>query len=755
MILGTLQYMAPEQLEGQEADARADIFAFGAVLYEMVTGRKAFEGKSQPHLIAAIMSVDPDPVSKTVPAVPPALDFLVTRCLAKDPEQRLQSATDLVWELQWIAGGAEGAAPIVQKRRGASVAQLALVAASLLAAVMAVLAFRAGGDAEPGVETRFLVTVPDMPVLEAVSISPDGRWVAYSARDAATTAVFVRPIGLEVAQKLVGSEGAGRLFWSPDSRWIAFFANGTLKKIEATGGPPQNLCETPDLLGGTWNADDVILYGSSKGLFRVQAVGGEPTAIESSGDAALQNRREPYFLPDGNSYLFLAGSSGSDAAIYAGALDSTETTRLVAAHSNAVYADPGYLLFHREGTLYAQAFSPRSLAVSGAAIRVADRIPFGRTGAAAFAASQTGRLLFRNDPQTTAGRGAAAGMDMREVPLLWVSVSGAARGAGASGGGSGQAAAPARWAGVDLSPDGKRMAVHRHDPDGGDIWIFDEGLSTPSRLTFDVSRDNSSPVWSPDGTRVAYGARRDDKWALYIKVADNSRPEEQLLESDQLVMPMSWSNDRLVYWTRHPQTLGDVWSVAIGAGQQVKPEPILQSEADERNPQVSPDGRWIAYSSNQTGRSEVYIRSFPQGAGQIQVSVNGGVFPRWRRDGRQLYFMNLVSLGAMMASTIRAGESSVQRDVPQPVFQTLYLTALHPGGQHHAYGVSADGQRFLIPQFENITSVANLPPAVATAGAIATVVTTVAADRSAGTFFAGSSTTPITVVLDWTSGLTR
>jgi hypothetical protein len=424
-----------------------------------------------------------------------------------------------------------------------------------------------------------------------------------------------------------------------------------------------------------------------------------------------------------------------------------------------VYAEPGYLLFHREGTLYAQAFNPRSLAVNGAAIRVADRIPFGRTGAAAFAASHTGRLIFRNDPQA-AGRGAASGTDLREVPLLWVNAPGAAPGAGAARGrggqaGRGQAAAPARWAGVDLSPDGKRMAVHRHDQEGGDIWIFEEGQSTPSRFTFDAGRDNSSPVWSPDGTRIAYGARRDDKWALYIKLADNSRPEEQLLESDQLVMPMSWSADRLVYWTRNPQTLGDVWNVTIATPGEAKPAPILQSEADERNPQVSPDGRWIAYSSNETGRSEVYIRSFPEGAGRIQVSVNGGVFPRWRRDGRELYFLNLVSLGAMMASEIRVSGSSVQRDVPRLVFQTLYLTGTHSGGQHHAYGASADGQRFLVPQYENITSVANLPPAVAVGGAIATVVPTVAADRSAGSFFTGSSTTPITVVLDWTAGLTQ
>jgi len=764
VIMGTLQYMAPEQLEGKEADARTDLFAFGATLYEMVTGKRAFEGKSQALLIAAIVSVDPDAVSKIQPAAPPALDYVVKRCLVKDPALRLQSAFDLLSQLQWIAERSEQGGPSAAvtgfMRRG-RLARFALAGAAFLVAVVAIpafLYFRGGTTPE---ETRFFVNVPEMPVTEAISISPDGHWIAYSARDAGSTYVFARPIASEVPQRLAGTEGAERVFWSPDSRWIAFFAGGNLKKVEATGGPPQNICETPELFGGSWNADNVILFASRKGLHRVQAVGGDPMPLGNSSKDGIAI--EPYFLPDGRHYLYLSTSEKpSESAIYAGSLDSTETTRLVSAQSNAAYADPGFLFYHRDGTLYAQPFNAKKPATTGEAIRIADKIPYSMTGAAAFAVSQNGVLAYRNNPPAMSLPASTANSNtIRNDPLLWFDRTGAK---------VEQAAAPGGFAGLDLSPDGKRAAVHRHDPDGGDVWIFEAGKDTPSKLTFDASQDNSMPIWSPDGSRIAFGSRRNGKWGIYLKLADNTQTEELQFESELTTMPMSWSPDSkfIVYWSSSPKTSGDIWALPmsganaspVGRSDQgtdgvKKPIPILQSAADERTPQVSPNGKWIAYSSNETGRSEVYIKSFPSGPVKIQVSVNGGLFPRWRRDGKELYFLNLIALGTMMSSDIQETGSSIQRDVPRSLFQTGFIVGSHSAGSYHAYAVTANGQRFLIPQIENVASGmrggrgffgANTAPGSINVGQVLALVN---GDRHASA--SAVSSVPIAVVLNWTS----
>jgi Tol biopolymer transport system component len=740
MILGTMQYMAPEQLEGKEADARTDIFAFGSILYEMVSGKRAFEGKSRAHLIAAIVSTDPDPLSKVRPETPPALDFLVKRCLAKDPEERLQTAWDLLAQLRWIAeGGTETGMPVTPAGRRLRPALLALLAAILVAAVVAIPAFLSYRGPAP-LETRFLIATPDMPEPAAAAISPDGRSVAYSARDAGATLLFVRPIDNDVPLRLPGTEGTGDLFWSPDSRWIAFFAGGRLKKVQASGGPPENICDTPDMHGGTWNAADVIVFASSKGLQRVKAIGGESTPVATPKDSVPQ---DPYFLPDGDHFLYLSASAQPDsAAIFAGSLSSSDSTRLVAAHSNAVYAEPGYLLYHREGTLYAQPFSARKLSTTGDAVRIADKLVYGPSGAAGFSASRTGILIFRSNPlpPVQAASNATPVGNVMSLPLVWVERSGKklAELAGAAG-----------WAGVSLSPNGKRVAVHRHDSDGGDVVIFEPGQTTPAKFTFDAAQDNSAPVWTPDGNQVAFASRRNGKWGIYIKLADNTRNEELLLESDVQVVPMSWSPDgqTLVYWTSGPKTQGDAWALPLRG--EKKPFPILNSGADERHPQISPDGRWIAYSSNETGRSEVYVQPFPEGT-KIQISLNGGVYPRWSNGGKEVVFMNLISVGNVMASTVHVTGSAIQRDDPKILFQTGYFNSPHAAGQYLPYAVSADGQRFLLPQVDSPLAV--LQGRGGRGGLAAAVIGSIAADRHATTSPSPSGTAAsINVILNWTT----
>jgi Tol biopolymer transport system component/predicted Ser/Thr protein kinase len=748
-ILGTMQYMAPEQLEGQEADARTDIFAFGVVLYEMILGKKAFAGRSQALLIAAIMSLDPEPLSKSQ-TIPPALDYVVKRCMMKDPEQRVQTAMDLVSQLRWIAQGGEAsgkASPLVMRMRKRGLyARIGLAAAALLLVAMALPAARYYRNTQTEPATQFLVTVPDMPVAEAVSISPDGHTIAFSARDASSSYVFVRPINSETATKLAGTDGAGRLFWSPDSKSIAFFAGGRLRRVDASGGSPVNLCETPDLLGGTWNAENVILFASSKGLQRVTALGGAPATVISGSEKPM----EPYFLPDGKHYLYLASSGqpagqSSGAAIYAGLLDSKDSTRVLAAGSNPVYVEPGYLLYHHDGTLYAQQFSAGSFKLSGDAIRIADKIPYASNGAAAFSASQTGILVFRNSPLLVAPADpGGTGTPVPSVPLLWVD---------RMGGKISQAAAPGGFAGVDLSPDGKHIAAHRHDSGGGDVYIFEAGKDTPSKLTFDATEDSSMPVWSPDGTRIAYAAHKAGKWGIYVKLADNSRSEELVIESESIAIPMSWSIDgRLVYWSSSSKTGGDIYSISLTGDKM--PVPILNTPADERNPQVSSDGKWIAYSSNETGRSEIYIKPFPEGPGKIQVSVNGGVYPRWRRDNKELYFMNLVSLGEMMASDIHVSGASIQRDVPHTLFQTQFVSSAHTGGPYNAYAVAPNGQQFIIPQYDSLPALYTSAVVGRGRGAtLASVLPAIALDRHASTSPSSTSSAPITVVLNWSETL--
>jgi eukaryotic-like serine/threonine-protein kinase len=743
-ILGTMPYMAPEQLEGRDAGPRTDIFAFGAVLYEMVTGKRAFDGKSQAVLIAAIISADPDPLLTLRPEAPPALAYTVDRCLEKDPSLRIQTAWDLLCQLRWIAegdsqAGETKAKPKLQRQEQLTWAALGLVLLIVAALLFPTVRYVAGADAPP--QNRFLVSVPDMPVPEAVAMSPDGRAIAYAGRDSGGTALFIRPTDGLVGQKVAGTEGAGDLFWSPDNKAVAFFAAGQLKIVDVAGASVRNVCETPDLQGGTWNVEGVILFGSSKGLQRVPAAGGQPVAV--SGIGADANAREPYFLPDGRHFLYLAGKD-EKAAIYAGALDSTDVQKVLDAQSNVRFvADPGYLLYHRQGTLYAHPFNPGRLSLSGEPIRLADVIPYSDNGAGAFSASQTGILIYRSTPPTPTGPAGLPTSNVTPTALVWVDRAGKT---------TQRLGNDAGWRGIDLASDERRVAVHRHDANGGDIHIFQPNLELPDKFTFDAAQDNSSPIWSPDDKRIAFASRRNGKWGLYVKLADRTGGEELLLESPDPIVPMSWRDDVLVYSASNSRTARDIAYLKMS---DTKKEPVvfLQTAADERNPQLSPDGKWIAYSSNHTGRSEIYVRPFPKGEGLVQISTNGGVFPRWRQDQRELYFMNLVSVGAMLAVDIGIQGTELRKNAdPHPLFQTGYFDGAHSGGIAHAYAVSRNGQRFILAQIENIESGIR---GASAATLQQTMVVTVAADRAAAVSGGARSPAPIHVVLNWTTALKR
>lgn len=707
-IIGTLQYMAPEQLEGKDADARTDIFAFGGVLYEMVTGRKAFEGKSQVSLIGAILEREPTPVSTLQPTAPAALDRVIRRSLAKDPDERWQTASDLTAQLKWIAEAesrVEASVPVAgtqpsTPRRHAAAGWIAAGVFFLVSIALGLALYVVSRSPAEAEAVRFLVPAPDKAVFEngvqnaigaaAGSVSPDGRRLAFTARDASgRVLLWLRPLDALTAQPLPGTEGAGWPFWSPDNRWIAFFAQGKLKKIDISGGPPQVLCDAPNGRGGTWNNDGVIVFAPNNPspLSRVSAAGGEAIAVTKLTPEQTSHRL-PAYLPDGKHFIYrVTASVEENSGVYAGMLDSAETHLILRADSAVVYSPPGYLLFVRQGTLLAQPFDPEKLLLNGNPIRVAEQVAIDGNSRG-FSVSDNGLLVYRIGPAS----------NIVNVLLAWYDRSGKS---------VESVGMPAGYRGLDLAPDGKRLALHRHDATGGDVWLLESAQSPMTRLTFDATQDNSTPIWSPDGKRIAFSSLRNGKWGIYLKLADNSGNEELLVESDVPKSPMSWSlDDRfIVYYVGDPKTGADAWVLPL-TGER-KPFPILQTTFNESSPQISPDGKWIAYASNETGnRTEIYIRPFPNGPGKWQISTNGGWFPRWRRDGKELFYMGALNGGKIIVAEIRVAGTSIDRGAPREFFDSGYPSINHVPG-YMPYVVSPDGQRFLIPRPESVAGEAN------------------------------------------------
>jgi Tol biopolymer transport system component len=680
-ILGTFQYMAPEQIEGREADERTDIFAFGTVVYEMLTGKKAFEGKSQASLIGAILHLDPPPMSALQPLMPPALDRVVNTCLAKDPDQRWQSAHDLTSELTWIAeGGPQGGMPSLvvgrprRDRLGWMVAAVLLLVALALAATVYVQLERGPGEVRVH---KLSVLPPENAMLmagQAPIVSADGRLLAFVALDASgRSLLYVRPLDALVAQPLAGTDGATLPFWSPDSRFIGFFAGGKLKTIAVTGRQPYTLAAATNGRGGAWNRDGVIIFSPSPPdpLYRVSATGGHATPLASIDLARGEGppRWMPSFLPDGRHYLYLAPSrTGNELRV--GSLDSKESKRLLDTHANAVYTPPGYLLFWREATLMAQRFDAAQLELAGDPIPIAEQVGFDAlTFQASFSVSDTGVLAFHSG---TAGKTQFTWFDRSGKPL-------------------GVAGLPGDQGDLQLSPDDTRVAFHHVDAQTGavNIWIMELAPGTISRFTFDQTID-FTPIWSPKGDRIVFASLRDGPPNLYQKVSSRPGNEEALLKSFLPKLPTDWSLDGrfIVYGVIDPTTRWDLWVLPLTGDRQ--PFPFLRTDFDERQGSFSPNGRWLAYMSNESGRNEVYVRPFPPGAGEWQASTAGGDQPRWRRDGKMLFY--LAADRKLMAVDVKTDAPTFESGVPKVLFQTRVGGKDSPGDD---YAVTVDG-RFLL-----------------------------------------------------------
>jgi len=676
-IVGTFQYMAPEVLEGGEADARCDIFAFGAVLYEMATGMRAFEGKSQASLIAAIIEREPPPISSVQPLVSPALDRLVQTCMAKDPENRRQTMHDVLLELKWVSEGGSQAgipAPLAARRRANARLAWAVAAVMGLAAVGFGIGYFARAP-QPSEPVRF--TVPPEASLvftDSPRVSPDGRYLAFNATDSSgTTLIWVRPMSALEAQPLPGTERARRPFWSPDSRYLGFMADGKLKKVAVSGGPPQTICDAPSGADGTWGTKGVIIFDGSQGdsLLQVDAAGGIATGVLPVEDAERQAYQSwPHFLPDGEHFLFLlSGAGGQGGAIRLGKLGTTTSSVVATVNTRVEYSPPGYIVYQRDRSLVAQPFDAGKGRTTGEPFPIVDEVSGNAIGNVDFSVSQTGVLTYRGE----AGSGTTR--------LLWFDRTGKE---------IGEVGSASTYTEAELSPDGRHLALVIVDPQTGadDIWIRDLARGVTSRFTFDAGSD-IWPVWSADGTTIAFTSNRGGNFAVYVRDAAGSE-EPRLVRQGRLnAGPMSWTADgaSLLCGTLAAGSQWDIVRMAVDGKGEV--DPVLSTRFSEYQARLSPDGKWLAYRSSESGRQEIYIRAFPGPGSRWQVSTAGGTDPRWRSDGRELFYR--APDNRIMSVDLRVAP---EFDVGVP--RALFSAPSQPGGFYlSSYTVARGGQRFL------------------------------------------------------------
>src|ERR1700674_596296 len=686
-IVGTFQYIAPEVLQGEEADARSDIFSFGCVLYEMITGRRAFEGKSQLSVFTAILEKDPEPISATQPLAPPMLDCAVRACLAKDPADRFQSAHDVALDLRWIADSspADSSAKTAPLNKSLTAGLAALLIGFIALAGFA--GYRWAKSSEEPVSLHAEIPPPDKFSLDTTGdaggmpvLSPRGDKLAFVAHSGETKALFVRSLNSDSAQQLDGTQNAMHPFWSPDGRYIGFFANGKLAKIPASGGPVSALADAPNARGGSWSANDVIVFAPdfTSGLAKVSAQGGTAEPATAMDKTKHDTQRWPWFLPDGKHFVFLATShTGGDPkqnGIYLGSADNLETRLIVATESAAQYAS-GYLLYRNGTALVAQPFDLDSASLPGSATplvnNLRDDVGVWRS---IFAVSQNGVMVYQT--------GSAASAKSR---LVWYDRSG-----------KGLAdfdPADSTIVDVRLSPDNKRVGY----AGGNGIWSLDLVRKTKTRITFDQQLVRDA-FWSPDGKTLMFSAQVVQGGGVVeirSKAADSSGAKNELIAEPHNYHYPAWSPDgkSLTYLWGSGEKMVSLWMLPLVGD--AKPVAIVQPPSPQSNIhayRVSPDGHWLAYGSDESGQQEIYLTSFPEGKGKWKVSSGGGAYPAWTGNGKELFYIDLGS--DFYVCSVSPKGSEIEVGTPQHLFH-----ASTPG-IGVTFDVSFDGKRLLVNHAE-------------------------------------------------------
>ncbi len=680
MVVGTFQYMSPEQVEGKELDGRSDIFSLGAVLYEMLTGKKAFEGKTQLSVASAILEREPAPISAVKPMMPPTLDHAIRRCLAKNPEERWQTARDLALELKWLAESnshvalapAATAAGVRMRWRGAVLWGVA----SLLVTAVTGFAVWNLKPVPPRPVSRLVITLPPGQRLAqlnqpGIALSPDGSHLAYVAIQGGKQQIYLRAMDSLEATPILGTEGAIYPVFSPDGQWVGFLAEQKMKKVPVNGGAAQTLTAATLANGVSWGSQGTIAFSAATSSFlqQVSEAGGEPQPMTRLEPGEVSHRW-PEFLPGGKTLLFAASTSSfswSNSRIAVQSIRSGSRQNLLQGGTQPHYASSGHLVYAQGSTLMAVPFDAQSLAVTGAAVPVVENVlQAPATGAAQYSVSTTGSLVY-----------IPGGVQANQRRLVWVTRNGAEQ----------PVAAPARgYLFPRISPDGRRVAVGITENET-QIWLYDLSRETLTRFTFEGTVGLNG-VWTPDGNRIAFQSTKEGIPTIYWQKADGSGGLERLTGGQSANVPMSWSPDGqlLAFIDVNPSTQRDIWVLRVGDR---KAEPFLRTRFDESVPRFSPDGHWLAYVSNESGRYEIYVQPYPGPGGKWLISTEGGTEPNWNPNGRELFYR---SGDKMMAVDITT-QPSFAVGKPRVLFAGPY--ELSPATSPD-YDVSPDGQRFLM-----------------------------------------------------------